>query len=295
MKRIIPLFLSVVLAVALLAGTSAFAADYDDEYVFDYTKVPVDGQQVSHDPYSNYGYATITSTDPATSPFFILQSIEVPNTQKYVAIKYSTESVFSDGEHITNSYMWVTAGDDDNPKLLDWDRPDECTGDPKLIADGEWHLSIIEIASTFSGVGDYNITTFRLPGAAAGEIFNIAYVGFFTTEEEALAFDADYSYDYDLPSESGGEPSAEPSDDPTDEPTAEPTAEPTEAPTEEPADEPTPTRTPIPTPVATPKSDTAAPESEDSGNMTWIIIAVVALVAAAAAAVILVIKKKGKK
>lgn len=280
MKRIIPLILAVSLVITLFASVSVSAADYDDEYVFLFTEVLIDGIQVSADPFSHDGYATITSTDPATSPFFIIQNIEVPNTQKYVAVKYAAESVFLDenGEKSANSYMWVTAGNDENPKVLDWDRPDECIGDPKLITDYEWHLAIFEISATFLGVGDLNITTFRMPGAAPGENIDIAYVGFFKTEEEAQAYDAAYSYEYDLPSEFAPE-TKEPTDKENEENSADPTATPDI------------TASPVPTAVPT-EAPTAEPSTDTEKSGCGSVIGGSAAVFAVAVAACLLRKKK---
>lgn len=200
MKRIFSMILAVSLAVTLLAGASVFAADYDDTYVFRFGgSLALTAVAVTHEASIDGAYGTITTNtgDPSQAWFFFRAFI--PNTQKYVAIKYATEFALAGN-------LVITADENDIdptvPPQLDWGM-EGTEADPQMTTDGEWHLAIYEIASTFTGVGDLNLTTFRMPAAAnVGETIDVAYIGFFETVEEAKAFDADYSYDYDLPSDS---------------------------------------------------------------------------------------------
>lgn len=182
MKRIIPLILAVSLVFTLFAGLSVSAADVNDEYVYDFTKIQVEGSQVSHDPAAGDGYATVTSADDAGDPYFFINHLTVPSTQKVVVVKYATES-------LSGNNLYVSASKDGSaPYDVDWG----ATGGwipPAFITDGEWHLAVYDIPSQFPAVGDLLITTFRVPGAEAGKAIKVAYIGFFTSEEEALAYD----------------------------------------------------------------------------------------------------------
>lgn len=258
MKRIFSMILAVSLAVALLSGAAVFAADYDDEYVYSFgdPQTAVTAITVLHMPNANEGYGTMTTN--GADPWFFIR-VDIPSTQKYVAVKYA-----SDFELAGN--LVITAGDEGSTTpILDWGM-EGTEADPQMIADGEWHLAIYEIASTFTGMKEeYNLQTFRLPGVAeVGESYDVAYVGFFKTVEEAKAFDADYSYDYDLPSDSAEVKDPANTDEPAD-----------PADTDEPAG-----------PTDTEPADTENPTSGDST------VAMLVLVVMAAASVAMVMRKR---
>lgn len=295
MKRIIPLILSVVLAITLIGSVSAFAADYDDEYVYELTTPGLNVQSAGTMSLDSFTYADdgygVFDTNDVSDPWFVMFIDDVPtDTYKYVAVKYAAESIFE-------GPMWITGSGESQP--LDWGI-EGCYASHNLTADGEWHLAIYDIAATFSAVDTgSSLASFRLPGAAnVGDAIYIAYIGFFKTEAEVKAFDADYSDEYDLPSEFAAE-SKDPTD--TDEPTDEPADEPTDEPTDEHKDDPTPTPTPAPTATSTPKpaatpatKPTEAPAEDNGGNMTWIIVSVAAVVVAAIVVVVILVMKKKK-
>lgn len=209
MKRILLTLLAASLIIMMLSGTVVFAADYDDEYVYKFAEIQLAGLQVTHDPAAGYGYGSILTFDDASDPYFYIENLSVPSTQRYIAVKYATKSI-----HDNN--VFVSADDDGAaPFALDWGQEGSFVA-PGLITDGNWHLAIYDVQAVFPGVGDKMITTFRLPGAAAGDYIDIAYVGFFKTIDEANSYDADYSDEFGIDYTEGESPDVPPVQQPSD-------------------------------------------------------------------------------
>lgn len=186
MRKIISMLLAVSLLATLFAGVSAFAADYDDLYVYKMSEVSryhalndIDGDPIISDDGS---YVTYPSTANAGDAYVMIPVDSVPIDEYGVfAVRYKADSLHGNGNFLNDGQNFYGASNG-------------------MTADGEWHLQTYVIDGLFSNAAtkeplttDTPIKYARVVGAKAGGSISIAYIGFFKSEAEAQAYDAAYA------------------------------------------------------------------------------------------------------
>ncbi len=189
MKRMLALLLALLLLSALLV--LPVAADAPDEstvtFTYDFANGLDDyidqGNKIQMSYENADGYVTFKAE--GDDPYFRFRDGKEPTvtTDKlaYALIKYRTTAAIAAGEFFTNRRSGAQWGGPGTHVTWEY-RPD-----------GSWHAALVDASEVWGNTED-SLYAFRLDplasGAKSGDTIDIAYIKFFATEADALAYAA---------------------------------------------------------------------------------------------------------
>lgn len=180
MKKVLSVLLSVMLFMMMFQGIQIFAA-VDNSYAYVLSEQTPNYNGVTATASEDGAYVSLVTT--GDDSWFALDGLNIPSEYKILAIKYAAISTTNfEGN---NHYLAATNG-------LAWGAAGSFTL-PNMTADNEWHLKTYDITAEFTGVGSSNITSARIrAGKEKNRESRFAYIGFFKSEADAQAYDAEY-------------------------------------------------------------------------------------------------------
>ena len=186
-KKVISLLAVMALVMSLFAGISVQAengANVDDKFVYQASKMSWKQYacMVSSD---DDAYICVETT--AADPYFYADVGAVTADYPILAVKYVFPSAST--PHTNQLYFSTTGG-------LPWTK---CHFGHTFVANDKWTLDTYNIRELVPAIEDQTLKDFRFLGAAdAGKVAYFAYFGFFKTVEDAKAYDAWYTEEWDL-------------------------------------------------------------------------------------------------
>lgn len=152
------------------------------------TKAEVDMTVRSDSAFNNMPYLHIEATQASSGEAHINISEKITGVGKYVALVYRSSN-FVANEMFISSTSSITGGMEKTTK-------------PSWITDSKgWQFTIFDFSEKDNWSNDTGIAKIRWDiqkAVAAGNYLDVAYLGFFSTQEAAESFFASYQEKYDL-------------------------------------------------------------------------------------------------
>ena len=180
MKKVLSVLLSVMLFMMMFQGIQIFAA-VDNSYAYVLSEQTPNYNDVTATVSEDGAYVSLVTT--GDDSWFALDGLNIPSEYKILAIKYA--GISTTNFEGNNHYVATNSG-------LQWGQSGSYSL-PNMTADDEWHLKTYDITTEFTGVGSSNITSARIrAGKEKNRESRFAYIGFFKSEADAQAYDAEY-------------------------------------------------------------------------------------------------------